>query len=297
MGWVFLFKIIRYTVIMSTITKAIIATAGWGTRRLPITKSIEKAMLPVGNRPLVDYAVQDCIAAGIRDIYLVVNEGNSQVRDFYSDNAQLNAYLSGNRQDEILRSIALPRVNFHFVDQSQNSRYGTAIPVSLVAPEIREGESVVMVTGDDFIYNRDGSSEIARLIAATPEGGNTMLAVDVGPQLIGRYGAIQYDENNNFVQIVEKPAPGQAPSTLANVSKYVLNYDLVQAIANYSKIDMSGEYYITDPINQYVFGGGSIQILPATGQYLDGGNVYSWLAANNAVLNMPSYVADAEQNQ
>ncbi|MDN5819768.1 MAG: UTP--glucose-1-phosphate uridylyltransferase, partial [bacterium] len=97
---------------MSTITKAIIATAGWGTRRLPITKSIEKAMLPVANRPLVDYVVQDCIAAGIRDIYLVVNEGNSQVRSFYSDNARLNAYLSGNSQDEILRSLAVPQVNF-----------------------------------------------------------------------------------------------------------------------------------------------------------------------------------------
>ncbi|MDN5835692.1 MAG: hypothetical protein L0H36_03585 [bacterium] len=281
---------------MSTITKAIIATAGWGIRRLPITKSIEKAMLPVGNRPLVDYVVQDCIKAGIRDIYLVVNQGNSQVRSYYSDNSELSAYLSGGRQDEILRSLALPNVNFHFIEQPRNSRYGTAIPVSLVAPELKPGESVVMMTGDDFIYNRDGSSEVARLIEATPEGGNSMLAADVGPKLIGRYGAIQFDQNNNFVQIVEKPAEGQAPSTWANISKYVLNYDMVQSITNYSQLDMSGEYYITEPINQYVYGGGSIKVVGAAGQYLDGGNVYSWLAANNAVLNMPSYTSSEPQS-
>ena len=73
------------------ITKAIIPVAGWGTRRLPITKIIEKSMLPVGNRPLVDYSVQELIAAGVTDIYMVIsNVEPCQVREFYKDNVALN---------------------------------------------------------------------------------------------------------------------------------------------------------------------------------------------------------------
>lgn len=77
-------------------TKAIIPVAGWGTRRLPITKTIEKCMLPLGNRPVVDYAVQDCIAAGITDIYFVVGEQSTQIRDYYRSNVDLNDYLKRN---------------------------------------------------------------------------------------------------------------------------------------------------------------------------------------------------------
>ena len=74
---------------MNKITKAIIPVAGWGTRRLPITKTIEKCMLPVGNRPIIDYVVEDCIKAGITDIYFVVSEGSTQVKRFYSNNPKL----------------------------------------------------------------------------------------------------------------------------------------------------------------------------------------------------------------
>ena len=79
---------------MQKITKAIIPVAGWGTRRLPITKIIEKSMLPVGNRPLVDYSVQELIDAGVTDIYMVIsNVEPCQVREFYKDNLALNKYL------------------------------------------------------------------------------------------------------------------------------------------------------------------------------------------------------------
>ena len=266
------------------ISKAIIPVAGWGTRRLPITKAIEKCMLPVGNRPIVDYVVRDCIAAGITDIYFVVSEDSSQLQAYYGENGALNAYLIANNKEDMLPLIApITGVNFHYVTQETNGKYGTAIPVGLVAPHIAPGESVVVLMGDDFIYNADGSSEVARLIAETPEGGNGMLGVNIPRERVGGYGVLDLDANNNFVRIVEKPAPDYAPSTLINVSKYVLNYDMVTAIANYASIVISGEYYITEPINQYVFGGGSIRVIEAKGQYLDGGSVGGWVHANNVV--------------
>lgn len=268
------------------ITKAIIPVAGWGTRRLPITKAIEKCMLPIGNRPLVDFVVQDCIAAGITDIYFVVSEWMTQIQTYYGDNGVLDAYLIGNGKEEMLPLVKPPmNVRFHYITQDTNGKYGTAIPVSLVMGELEQGESAVVLMGDDFVYNPGGVSEVQRLIDATPENGNAMLGVNVPRQAVSRYGVIDMNERSEFVRIVEKPTPEQAPSTLINVSKYVLNYDLLSAIAKYAEISLSGEYYITEPINQYVMTGGSLVVVPAQGEFLDGGSEAGWLHANNVVFN------------
>lgn len=267
-----------------TITKAIIPVAGWGTRRLPITKAIEKCMLPIGNRPLVDYVVKDCIAAGITDIYFVVSEQSTQLHAYYGSNRELVDYLGVNGKDDMLPLVTPPKsVDFHFVTQPTSGRYGTAIPVALVSPYISEGESVVVLMGDDFIYNADGSSEVARLLSATPEGGSAMLGVNVPSENVSKYGVLDMNERNEFVRIVEKPAPDKAPSTLINVSKYVLGYEVLKSITDYADTVISGEYYITEPINQYVMGGGKIKIVPAEGRYLDGGSLEGWLYANNVV--------------
>ncbi len=270
-----------------TITKAIIPVAGWGTRRLPITKTIEKCMLPIGNRPIVDYVVRDCVNAGIEDIYFIVSEGSTQIQSYYSDNGVLNTYLIANNKEDMLPLVAPPQnVNFHFITQQTYGRYGTAIPVSLAAPEIPHGESVVVLMGDDFIYNADGSSEVARLIASVPQGDSAMLGANVPREEVGRYGVLELDANSQFMSIVEKPSPRDAPSTLINISKYVLNYDLLTTVANYANISLSGEYYITEPINQYVRSGGSLKVVEATGEYLDGGTLEGWLYANRVVCRM-----------
>jgi len=266
------------------ITTAIIPVAGWGTRRLPITKSIEKAMLPVGNRPLVDYVVEDCVKAGIRDIYFVVSEGSTQLRSYYEHNGALETYLIANGKEQALSLIQPPQVRFHYVEQPNSGKYGTAVPISLVVPQLPRGESAVVLMGDDFIYNADGSSEVVRLLGATPENGNGMLAAQVHPQAVSHYGVLQLNENNDFVRIVEKPQPQQAPSNFINISKYVFNYDLLSEIARYAELTISGEYMVTEPINQYVIGGGSVRVIPAVGRYLDGGTVEGWLHANRVVL-------------
>ena len=266
------------------ITRAIIPVAGWGTRRLPITKSIEKCMLPVGNRPIVDYVVQDCIAAGVTEIYFVVGEGSTQLRDYYRSNLDLKDYLIRNGKENMLPLIApLEGVKLHFIVQPSYGKYGTAIPVALVASQVPEDESVVVLMGDDFIYNPDGSSETARLIAAAGEQ-SAMLGVEVPRSDVSRYGVIEKDTNNNFIRIVEKPTVEEAPSNLINVSKYVLSADALRSIKSYAETKRGGEYYITDPINDYVQAGGILSVISAQGQYLDGGSVEGWLYANNVVV-------------
>ncbi|HMH69859.1 MAG TPA: sugar phosphate nucleotidyltransferase [Candidatus Saccharimonadales bacterium] len=269
-----------------TITKAIIPVAGWGTRRLPITKAIEKCMLPIGNRPIVDYVVQDCIAAGITDIYFIIGENTSQLQSYYGDNAELNTYLVANNKESLLPLIRpLQGVTFHYIAQPSNGKYGTAIPVGLVVPDLKQDESAVVLMGDDFIYNADGSSEVARLLAGTPGGGSSLLGATIDRQHVSQYGVLALDDEGNYQEIVDRPTPESAPSSMINISKYVMNYELLAAVRAYTDIVLSGEYQITEVINQYVLRGGKVKVLEARGQYLDGGSVGGWLHANNIVVN------------
>ncbi len=267
------------------ITKAIISVAGWGTRRLPITKAIEKCMLPIGNRPLVDYVVQDCISAGIKDIYFVISEGSTQLKQYYSNNDSLNQYLIHNGKNDALKVVAAPQnVTFHYIEQPMLGKYGTAIPVALASQYIVDNESVVVLGGDDFIYNSGAGNAIEDLINGTPEKGVSLLGAHVSAETVGQYGVLEVSEDSDFIRIVEKPGSDHTPSTLINISKYVLNHAVVKLIDDFVNSHQLGEYYITDPINQYVAEGGRVKVLEAQGEYLDGGTVEGWLHANRVVL-------------
>lgn len=272
---------------MSQITKAIIPVAGWGTRRLPITKAIEKCMLPIGNRPIVDYVVADAIAAGITDIYFVVNENSTQLQAYYSSNQPLENYLRSKEKLVELDIVQPPeRISFHYIVQSAEEKYGTATPVAIAGQYVTDDESVVVLMGDDFIYNGDGSSETARLIEATPEGACGLLAARVPKESVYKYGVVELDQNENYVQIVEKPRPDEAPSDLINISKYVLTKDVINLATKLSPTH-NGEYLLTDAINEYVATGGTVRVVPAKGEYLDGGNLEGWLHANQVVGKGP----------
>jgi len=267
------------------VTKAIIPVAGYGTRRLPITKTLEKCMLPIGNRPIVDYVVRDCLLAGINEIIFVVSEGSMQLEAYYRHNVQLETYLSERSKDDMLALVEPPAgVKFDFIEQPNDGRYGSAIPVALAADYVNDGESVLVLMGDDFIYNADGSSEAERLIASASEDGAAMIGVNVAREEVSRYGVIQRSEPGDYQAIVEKPSPEEAPSTLINVSKYLLPKRAIDLARDIEVNDKRGEYEITDVINKYVATGGTISIHEAVGEYLDGGSVEGWLHANNVVV-------------
>jgi UTP--glucose-1-phosphate uridylyltransferase len=270
-------------------TKAIIPVAGYGTRRLPITKAIDKCMLPVGNRPIVDYVVEDCVKAGITDIIFVVGEQFDQLQTFYGRNLLLEEYLGRKGKTKELEGIVnlAETAKFHYVVQDQHQPYGTAVPVALCADMIGRDEQVLVLMGDDFIYNRDGSSEVARLLQAAEKSGATagMLTVEVPREEVSLYGVVRTDENGHFKEIVEKPSVQDAPSNHINISKYLFDKDLLdyaQDIAYDRTIE--GERYVTDALNRYVASGKKITVQSVQGEYLDGGSVDGWLHANNVVL-------------
>mgnify|MGYP002738138072 CR=1 FL=1 len=156
------------------------------------------------------------------------------------------------------------------------------MPVSLAADYIDEGESAVVLMGDDFIYNSDGSSEVARLIEATPEGQCGLMAKQVGHDDISKYGIIRMDRDSNYQEIIEKPSPEDAPSDMASIGKYIMTKEVIELCAEVAE-SPRGEYELPDAINTYVDRGGKVKVVPITGQHLDGGTPESWLHANNVV--------------
>ena len=275
---------------MEKITKAIIPVAGWGTRRLPITKIIEKSMLPVGNRPLVDYSVQELIAAGVKDIYMVIsNVEPCQVQEFYKDNIALNNYLiERGKNDRLALAKTLPDdVNIHYTIQDPSGRYGTAVPVAMVVEEYNINEPVFCFMGDDFIWNPDGESSADSLLKAVKgEDESVILGIDHPYEALLNGGALTI-EDEKLTKITEKPAPEQVTG-LASVSKYILSPSLLKEIVEYVKSHDFGpndqEYMITDPFESFIEKGGTIRVARTAGEYLDGGTVEGWLHANNVVL-------------
>lgn len=272
------------------IKKAIIPVAGWGTRRLPITKIIEKSMLPVGNRPLVDYSVQELIKAGVKDIYMVVsNVEPCQVREFYRDNIALNKYLvERGKSDRLALAKTLPDdVTIHYTTQDPSGKYGTAVPIAMVVEEYKIDEPVLVFMGDDFIWNPDGPSAAESLLRSLEsDEESAILGVEIPRKDVEKYGVLSVSDGK-LTDIVEKPSPEDAPSNLISVSKYIMSPALLQEIVKYVHEHDFGpedqEYLVTDPIDSYIRNGGIMRVAPTSGEYLDGGSVEGWVHANNVV--------------
>lgn len=272
------------------ITKAIIPVAGWGTRRLPITKIIEKSMLPVGNRLLVDYSVQELIEAGVTDIYMVIsNVEPCQVKAFYQDNNALNQYLiDRGKENRLALAKTLPdNVKIHYVAQDPAGKYGTAVPIAMVVEEYNINEPVLVFMGDDFIWNpgqKSASSSLLDVVSGVDE--SAILGVEVDREQVDKYGVLSV-EDGKLVGVVEKPSIEEAPSNLINVSKYIMSPELLQRIVEYVNNNNFGpkdqEYVVTDPIDAYIKDGGVMRVARTNGEYLDGGSVEGWLHANNVV--------------
>lgn len=274
------------------ITKAIIPVAGWGTRRLPITKIIEKSMLPVGNRPLVDYSVQELIKAGVKDIYMIIsNVEPCQVKSFYQKNIALDQYLiERGKEDRLQLAHTLPEdVKIHYIQQDPSGKYGTAIPIAMAVEEYNINEPVLVFMGDDFIWNPGGESASESLVKALEnDNESAILGVEVPRNQVEKYGVLSA-EDGKLTGVVEKPSTEDAPSNLINVSKYIMSPELLQEIVEYTKVNDFGpkdqEYVVTDPIDSYIKRGGVMRVVPVEGEYLDGGSVEGWLHANNVVCS------------
>ncbi|MEG3788772.1 UTP--glucose-1-phosphate uridylyltransferase GalU [Lysobacter sp. CCNWLW3] len=233
------------------IRKAVFPVAGLGTRFLPATKTVPKEMLPIVDRPLIQYAVDEAIEAGCDTLIFVTNRYKHAVADYFDKAYELEQKLerSGKfEQLELVRNVLPEGVRAVFVTQAEALGLGHAV---LCAKPVVGDEPFAVVLPDDLIWNR-GPGALRQMADAAESSGASVIAVqDVPREQTGSYGIVATDNfagrQGRIRAIVEKPAPEVAPSNLAVVGRYVLNPRIFSLLENTTP-GAGGEIQLTDAI-------------------------------------------------
>ncbi len=276
------------------VRKVIIPVAGYGTRFLPATKAMPKEMLPIIDKPVIQYVVEEAVASGITDIILVTSHTKRPVEDHFDENQQLEMWLKKQGKEDLYEEVRRISQMANFIYVRQKGPYGNATPV-LNAAHLINDEPFAVVFGDDV-----WSSKVPRLkqmINVFEKYGDPVLGVmNVGKQDVKRYGIVdpQARVEKGVWQVkdlVEKPSPETAPSTLASVAGYILTPDIFEEIRRL-KPDRTGEYVTFDAMKKL------LKKRPAyaceiDGEYHDTGSKVGWLKANIAIaLERPDLAKD-----
>jgi UTP--glucose-1-phosphate uridylyltransferase len=268
------------------VTTAVIFAAGFGSRMLPVTSAVQKELLPILDRPIVDYVVADCVAAGVTHIIFVIRPNSHGLQDFYTGNSVLEGHLQrfGKTKDLANLNQIHSQATYTFVEQREDAGYGTAVPLQVAADHLPKNEAFIVCGSDDFMWRTDGGSDLKDLVDTFQKSNasGALMSIAKSPSELHKYGVLDVstrDGQTYLNKIVEKPAPDEAPSDLINPSKYIMTPELVHYVLDVEKDPKSGEYYITDAV-QNAAAEHPIVVHQASGRYLDGGSVGSWLEAN-----------------
>jgi UTP--glucose-1-phosphate uridylyltransferase len=236
---------------MKKITKAVFPVAGLGTRFLPATKAIPKEMLPIIDKPLIEYAVEEAVNAGITEIIFITSHTKRAIEDHFDQNFELEEKLinSGKKDfvDKINRDI-FQNIKFTYVRQKLQNGLGDAI---LHSEHLIQDESFAIILADDLIINNPSCT--SQLISAYDENQCSIIGLNEVPEHeTDKYGMVSVEESssstNSFVlkDIIEKPK-SNAPSNLAVVGRYVLSSKIFKYLKNL-KPSVGGEVQLTDAI-------------------------------------------------
>jgi UTP--glucose-1-phosphate uridylyltransferase len=246
--------IVRYDSVVTTVRKAVFPAAGLGTRFLPATKAQPKEMLPLVDKPIIQYGVEEAVAAGVDNIILVTGRGKNAIEDHFDVSIELESFLEarGKRaQLEEVRKIS-SMINFAYVRQGEPLGLGHAV---LVARELVGNEPFAVLLGDDVIDAQPPA--IKQLMDVFERVDGPVLAVERVPlDEISSYGVIAIEPDvrlgDGIYQVrdlVEKPTREEAPSDLAIIGRYVLTPDIFPCLAA-TKSDRTGEIQLTNGLRQ-----------------------------------------------
>jgi UTP--glucose-1-phosphate uridylyltransferase len=265
------------------VRKAVFPVAGLGTRFLPATKAMPKEMLPVVDKPLIQYAVEEAAAAGIEQMIFVTGRGKRAIEDHFDRSPELEQILDAQRKHDLLELLlsATPRgVNFVYVRQPEPLGLGHAV---LCAEQVVGDEPFAVILADDLIDANPGVT--AQLVESWRRTGASVLAVeDVPREDTSKYGIVAAEAMNKHeervTRIVEKPSPDEAPSTLAVVGRYVLRPEIFTELATTPR-GRGGEIQLTDAIARRV-ARGEVIARRFEGTRYDCGSKQGFLQANIA---------------
>lgn len=229
--------------------KAVIPAAGLGTRFLPATKAMPKEMLPIVDKPTIQYIIEEAVEAGIEDIIIVTGKGKRAIEDHFDSSVELEELLLSKQKYELLehiRSIS-DLANIHYIRQPRPLGLGHAI---WCARRFIGDEPFAVLLGDDVV--RNGAPSLRRMTKLCEETHGSVLAVRQVPrEQVSRYGIVDGEpESDGTVRVhnlVEKPSPDVAPSTLAIIGRYVLTPEIFSYLEQ-GKIGVGGEIQLTDAL-------------------------------------------------
>jgi UTP--glucose-1-phosphate uridylyltransferase len=272
---------------------AVIAAAGVGSRLYPASKTITKCMLPVWNRPVLDYAVADCLAAGAQRIAIVAppGEGVRQIRHYIADDPELRAYFDARGWHDKYEPIARPLPSdITVIEQPRTSgSYGTALPLIYAADWIGQ-DDVLLVSGDDLLLRPDGGSDLADLVAARTAAGTAgaVAAATVPGTDAHRYGLLQSRPapggHQLLAGLLERPTDYREPTAYINVSRTLLPATAIPYFVAVRPAT-NGELQATDAVAAYA-ADHEVLLHPLAGTYYDCGNPAGLLEAGIAAARL-----------
>ncbi len=261
--------------------KAVIPAAGLGTRMLPLTKAQPKEMLPILDKPAIQYVVEEAVASGISDILIITGKGKRAVEDHFSRNIELETFLKARGKEGELQKIRDTDIDadIFFVQQKEPRGLGDAL---LFAEKHVGSEPFVLMLGDDIIFDEVPAAK--QLINIYWKYNRPVIGIeDVENKEIPRYGIIKSTGEPaeglfDIEDIVEKPAIEDAPSNHAIIGRYLLTPEIFTYLRK-TETDAGGELQLTDALRMYnrehrMFG------LRFGGTRVDTGNLEGWLSAN-----------------
>lgn len=279
-------------------TKAIITDAGYASRYLPIAKTIPKGMLPIGNMPIIQLVVEECVQADIREIIIVVTPEGKPIYEDYFNNAvnhvrkQLKSQGKESRYDVVRHVLDFPKIRV--IVQDPSLPYGNGSPIVSARDFIADDEAFIAIYSDDIVF---GSSDVKSMIDAfdaQPDIDGVIMAQEVAPTEVDKYGIISLKDGDKLDNIVEKPKVGKAPSTLASYGRYLLTPE----VFNYLKPKHAGlddELWTVDAITR-VAKKGDIRVVTTKGQWMTTGDPKNYFLAHlKYVMDNEPYADDIRE--
>jgi UTP--glucose-1-phosphate uridylyltransferase len=225
--------------------KGVIVAAGYGTRFFPVTKTIPKEMLPIINKPSIDFIIEEFIASGITEILVISSRRKKSLEDYLDSEIELETALAKSGKTDLAKKIAPPPCDFYFVRQREMK--GTGHAILLAEPFVGDSPFVVAYPDDIFFGGKPVSLE---LIEEYNSKGCSVLATVYDPPNLSRYGIIAPGADNLHVtEIVEKPKPGNEPSKEASIGRFLFMPEIFGELRSGLDRHSGGEYFHTVGIN------------------------------------------------
>ena len=260
------------------IKKAVFPVAGFGTRFLPATKAMPKELLPIVDKPLIQYAAEEAIAAGIDTLIFVTGRNKRAIEDHFDANSELETMLRTKGKDEqadMVRNIIPEGVECIFVRQAEQLGLGHAV---LCAERAVGGDPFAVLLADDFLtdYEPGVTADLAKAFVRSGKSQLSVMEVD-GPD-ISKYGVVLPNgSGSDIAGLVEKPDANDAPSNLASIGRYVLTPDIFETLRGLSA-GTGGEIQLADAINIHAQQD-SVETVRLNGRRFDCGSVDEYVKA------------------